>query len=197
MESISNNSKVAEDKGGVAKKLEDITIHIIDVNDGLIKVIDESGENLCTILENDEPNCFMLTSYNAAMYRCLSFYEIKPLMYAEALFYGVFLDKGCAYARSGDIKNVRAHCSHIGILKAHKNSNVSCCKVDTGSVTLLVSAVTEIPIRKLLALGTVHIVRANFLRLMSLADMNRFKIQLDNVNNEVIHMLADTKANIT
>lgn len=78
MTSIADNRNSDEDDVDVLAELETFAAHVTDINDGEKSALDGPDVNFSTTMENDDPNCFIHASFEAATYHSLFSFVMEP-----------------------------------------------------------------------------------------------------------------------
>lgn len=193
--SFENESSSDEDKEDVADAIDDIVTHFIQINgdskdpnyedDNHFDPKEECFSHMATLDDDDSSIAFTAQLQNVAFIHSASGSLPEP-RFGEK-FEGILIDTGAAKGSSAGSNQYKAYCEYVGQDPRIDRSKAATCHFGIGSTKSVGTASIIFPIGNLWLSFDAHVVEADTPILLSIDDMDRLGIYLNNLKDQLVH----------
>lgn len=197
--SLSPETESDEEEQETADALDDVIAHIIEIGQNDKHDITEddgsSFSHIASIDDKDESASFSAQLSDSIMTHALT--TRVPQSRFGGNFNGIMIDTGAARGSSAGKAQYQAYCSKTGRQVNINESRAARCHFGIGSAVSLGTASITFPIGSFWVSFDAHIVDADTPILMSIDDMDRLGVYLNNLENVLVHSKTGSKVPIT
>lgn len=203
MASLQDDDQSDDEEKKNAEAIEDILTHFIQIgyyDENLKAHENENGQytdsfsHLGTVDENDGPAAFTAGLQGVAFFHVTA--AALPKMRFADKFEGVLVDTGAARGSRARVIQYKAYYDFVGEKSSLVASHAAVCHFGTGSATLLGIALISFPVGYLRLPFNFNVLDDFTTVLLSLDDMDRRGVYLNNFDDTAVHSHLEQKKSI-